>query len=89
MSTGGDGDGDGDILRRILEKINKLEQDMATIRTAEQPTGQGGNLGNPDGNPTPVLGTSPTPAVPARAAREHTLTCFHGSEQGAAKRGGT
>ena len=65
MFTGGDGGGDGNqpTLQQILERMRKLEQDLAPERALRQ-------MGNPRGTTVPGRGTSATPVVPGRAARD-------------------
>ena len=65
MFTGGDGGGDGNqpTLQQILERMRKLEQDLAVERALRQ-------MGNPGGTTVPGQGTSAPPVVPGRAARD-------------------
>ncbi len=64
MFTRGDGgDGNQPTLQLILERMRKLEQDLAVERALRQ-------TGNPGGTTVPGQGTSAPPVVPGRAARD-------------------
>ena len=76
MFTGGDGGGDGNqpTLQQILERMRKLEQDLAAERALRQ-------MSNPRGTTVPGQGTSAPPVVPGRAARDASaIRCAQGGE---------
>jgi hypothetical protein len=91
MFTGGDGgDGNQPTLQQILERMRKLEQDLAAERALRQ-------TGNPGGTTVPGQGTSAPPVVPGRAARdasaitrkgENALANAATSQMSSSKRGG-
>ncbi len=65
MFIGGNGGGDGNqpTLQQILERMRKLEQDLAVERALRQ-------MGNPGGTTVLGQGNSAPPVVPGRAARD-------------------
>ena len=75
MFTGGDGGGDGNqpTLQQILERMRKLEQDLAAERALRQ-------MGNPGGTTVPGQGTSAPPVVPGRAARDASAMSSKGDQ---------